>query len=187
MTVAEGILKWLRPACVRIEIAGSVRRQKPAVGDIEIVAIPRYDEERDLLGEVFARRSQLDDALGQMMAAGIIRPGERNGERFKQFWVLENNLPLDLFVTDPDRWGLIYIIRTGSADFSHWLVTGQQWGGALPENHQVRDGRLWRVGQDEPLDTPEERDVFVALGLEWVEPWEREKGRWETLTMQGID
>ena len=178
--MAARIVELLSPACDRIEVAGSIRRRKASVGDIEIVAIPRYDEEWDLFGKTFARRSQLDDALDQIIAQGIIRPGERNGERYKQFRVSFYGLQLDLFVTDPERWGLIYTIRTGSADFSRWLVTSRQYGGALPEKIKVRDGRLWRVGQDEPLATPEEQDVFVALGLEWIEPWERERGRWLT-------
>jgi hypothetical protein len=32
----------LAPCCARIQVAGSVRRRKEVVGDIEVVAIPRY-------------------------------------------------------------------------------------------------------------------------------------------------
>ena len=40
LTIALGLVERLRPACTRIEIAGSVRRGYAEVKDIEIVAIP---------------------------------------------------------------------------------------------------------------------------------------------------
>jgi DNA polymerase/3'-5' exonuclease PolX len=39
--IAERVKAELAPYCERIEIAGSVRRRKPQVKDIELVAIPR--------------------------------------------------------------------------------------------------------------------------------------------------
>ena len=38
--IAAEIITVLAPHCRRIEIAGSIRRQRPEVGDIEIVGIP---------------------------------------------------------------------------------------------------------------------------------------------------
>jgi DNA polymerase/3'-5' exonuclease PolX len=49
LPIAGRIVEALRPYCERIEIAGSLRREKPMVGDIEIVAIPRRPV--DLFGE----------------------------------------------------------------------------------------------------------------------------------------
>ena len=40
--IAAAIVADLAPFCARIQVAGSVRRHKAVVGDIEIVAIPRY-------------------------------------------------------------------------------------------------------------------------------------------------
>src|SRR3990167_7360212 len=39
--IAAQVLAELSPFCERCEIAGSIRRRKPEVGDIEIVAIPK--------------------------------------------------------------------------------------------------------------------------------------------------
>jgi len=49
ITLAESIVTALAPGCSRIAIAGSVRREKPEVGDIEIVCIPRVTG-HDLFG-----------------------------------------------------------------------------------------------------------------------------------------
>lgn len=39
--IADDVLEQIRPHCFRAEIAGSIRRLKPEVKDIEIVAIPK--------------------------------------------------------------------------------------------------------------------------------------------------
>jgi len=41
LTIAEQCRKALAPYCERIEIAGSIRRGKPQVKDIELVAMPK--------------------------------------------------------------------------------------------------------------------------------------------------
>ncbi|MFH1640834.1 MAG: hypothetical protein ABIA66_02590, partial [Candidatus Omnitrophota bacterium] len=39
--LAEDVVRLLRPYCTRIEIAGSIRRTRSEVSDIEIVCIPK--------------------------------------------------------------------------------------------------------------------------------------------------
>lgn len=39
--IAEALIEELRPYCERISIAGSIRRGKQEVKDIEIVAVPK--------------------------------------------------------------------------------------------------------------------------------------------------
>lgn len=43
-SVGEKIVEALSPVCARIQIAGSLRRGKPLVGDVEIVYVPRFTE-----------------------------------------------------------------------------------------------------------------------------------------------
>src|SRR5512145_1569634 len=40
-TLAAKVVAQLAPYCERVEVAGSVRRRKDVVGDIELVAIPK--------------------------------------------------------------------------------------------------------------------------------------------------
>jgi len=53
--VAAALVADLEPYCARIATAGSVRRRKVQVGDIELVAIPRY-EPAGLFGDRAANR-----------------------------------------------------------------------------------------------------------------------------------
>ena len=52
--VAEKVVAALDPCCTWIEMAGSLRRESPMVGDIEIVAIPAANMLYDLLDEKIA-------------------------------------------------------------------------------------------------------------------------------------
>jgi DNA polymerase/3'-5' exonuclease PolX len=163
LAAAQKICTILSPVCERIEIAGSLRRLKPDVGDIEIVCIPKI--EYDLLGNEYYKPFQIERILGR---DGFEMP-RFNGEHFKQFDTGPCNC--DLFITTPEQWGVIFTIRTGPADFSHRLVTQRNKGGLLPSYLRVKDGRIWHG--DQALGTPEEKDVFALLRLPWIEPCDR--------------
>lgn len=170
-SLANRIAAALEPGCERVRVAGSIRRQKELVGDIEIVCIPRLDF--DLLGTPAI--PVLDRVLHDLVSAGRLIPRDKNGRNFKNFSIpAMPELGLDLFITTPAQWGVIFTLRTGSEVFSKRLVTHQCYkGGLLPNDMQVAGGRLWRG--ELVLETPEEMDVFNEIGGRgwWVPPDER--------------
>jgi DNA polymerase/3'-5' exonuclease PolX len=98
----------------------------------------------------------------------------KNGPKFKQFtW---DELPVDLFIASAETWGCVATIRTGSSDFSKWLVTDKRHGGACPGMYKFNEGRICQGAT--PVATLEERDVFALLELDWIEPEARVEGRW---------
>jgi DNA polymerase/3'-5' exonuclease PolX len=167
LTLANRMVEILSPDCQRIEIAGSLRRKKETVRDIEIVLIPKYIE--DLFGGKMYGSTLIEAAL--------IREGfvlTKNGDHFKQAHLASGgSVNFDIFLTTPDQWGVIFTIRTGSAAFSHWLVTARREGGGLPSHMRIKDGRLWVSG--DVVETPEETDLFEKIGLEWIPPEKRER------------
>lgn len=164
--IAGEVVTLLAPMCQRIEIAGSIRRRKPEVGDIEIVAIPRMIPDKNIFGEVVGEHSALDDLDFTMLGRVI-----KNGSKYKQV-ELNGGIGLDLFiVTPPAQWGVLFMIRTGSADFSHRMVTQKNKRGALPSNCKVEHGAVWRNGGIIPM--PEEEDYFKICGMAIVPPEER--------------
>lgn len=160
------IERILRKGCARIEPAGSIRRERETIGDIEIVCVPA--PMTDLFGKEFYTAGYLEALLRE---AGF-REFVKNGELYKQFFFERYQVNVDLFITTPPQWGLILALRTGPAEWSHRLVTKRNRGGLCPSWMTVQDGRLWD-GQGNAIDTYEEADVFRAMGLEWVEPKER--------------
>ena len=193
--LADKIAAVLSSACDRIEVAGSIRRDEPEVGDIEIVAIPAT-----MPGGLFGQTSvsRLDPILRDLVAEGRLARGLADGERYKQFQIpAAGGLRLDLFLVTFETWGVQLAIRTGPADFSRELVTERCRGGRLQDGLTIGRGRVWRTDQvargmvdysdgtggslflpmdgAQPLDTPEEAD-FLALAGGWIEPAERHVG-----------
>lgn len=170
-------MEWqakLAPFCERIEIAGSVRRCKAEVHDIELVAIPQTTELVEMV-DLFSQRitqvNLLEQAIWSLAQAGDHFTLLKNGPRMKQL-KLSQGITLDLFIVlPPAQWGVIFTLRTGPADLSHWLVTKKSFGGGLPSYLKVRDGVLWNG--DQAINTPEEADFFREIGVEMVSPVHR--------------
>ncbi|RLC82109.1 MAG: hypothetical protein DRI81_00600 [Chloroflexi bacterium] len=175
--IADGLLQDLAPYCERVEIAGSIRRGKAEVGDIEIVAEPVLS--LDLFGAPSPGPCALDGAIAGMVRSGYLGEAIKNGLRYKQL-ALPQGIKLDLFIVRPPaQWGVIFAIRTGPADFSRWLVTQRKLGGALPSYCRVKDGGVHHglTGKSTPVPMPEEIDLFNFVGLDWLAPENRKPTR----------
>lgn len=84
LAIAQRLKQRMNPHCLRVEIAGSVRRQKAEVGDIEIVAIPSeyVGQVRMAQGSFFGtdiqavkRSSLVDNVLAGLANTTWIKPG----------------------------------------------------------------------------------------------------------------
>ena len=187
--VAQALVDDLSPACVRIQIAGSLRRGAAEVKDIEIVAIPKPGTEtvtKDLFDHVIDSSiiSSIEARTGLLWGRGDWkwRKDEftkRWGPRYKRLRH-DTGICCDLFLTDKRRWGYQLAIRTGPAMFSKALVTlalrlKYHCTDSLLHQHPKIDKIRCEKGEKCPLiiPTPGEREVFEALGLPWVEPADR--------------
>jgi hypothetical protein len=179
LPLAERLLDLLAPGCKRIEIACGIRRQKPDPHDIELVAIP------DLRPPHLTFGCPSYPTIIDAILASLVRGDEEdflihlslNGPKFKQFAISQDGgqhwlIKVDLFLaTPPVDWGVLYLIRTGPADFSHWIVTSRSQGGGLPNGARVIDGRIL-LGCDY-IPCPEEIDFLHFCKLAWIEPSRR--------------
>lgn len=166
----------LAPVCERVLVAGSIRRRKPEVGDVEVVCVPRIEQiatPGDLFtGPGVVERDLLLAELDRLVADRALYIGPRQGPRFRQYRVPPlDGACLDLFVVRPPaQWGAIVAIRTGPADYSQWLVTHARRRGLVQvQGHLEKDGFIAPGGQ-RVIDTPTEESFFDALGLDWVAP-----------------
>ncbi len=179
--LAEDIRQHLSQACKRVEIAGSVRRQKPEVGDIELVAVPidgpgqLTTGQRTLFMEATAGPSPtvIQDRVRALIKEGYLTEGPRDkasrrapfGPRYMKTVHAASGIQLDLFVVlPPAQFGMVYLIRTGSADYSHGFVTE-----LLKRGYRSQDGHL-EDKDGHTIPTPEEKDVYQAVGIEWIAP-----------------
>ena len=194
--VAEALVEHLRPACVRIEIKGSLARLKPEARDIEILAVPDLTPVKRAplkFGEPIPRLydTELDKLLDEMEKDDAINL-EMNGPRFKKLYLKYAGIKVDLFLNiAPSHWGVQSVIRTGPEDFSHWVVCNRPRG-PLSEGYFVKHQVVWVASEIKKhevpenadkaiplltdtnhLSMPEEIDFLNFLGLGWIEPKDR--------------
>ena len=177
---------FIRDACEKAGIAGSIRRSKPKVHDIEIVAMPRYKIEKEVLLDGVREKqvNQLHLLMTDLLRNGTVtsdrqrRDKHRNpfGERYYRvnYNVVDLKIPIDLFVVlPPAQWGTQFLIRTGCTEFSHWIVSQR-----INQGLHFKDGYLERDVTG-VIDTPTEESVFKALRMPYVPPELRELDEWE--------
>ena len=164
----------------RVIIAGSLRRRKEQVGDIEILYIPKIEWKHDVeasdLFQARARGKNLSNhAIVAMVQAGLIRPRENVigrttwGEKNKLAIHCASGIPVDFFATTAAAWFNYLVCRTGSSENNVRIATaarqkGWQWH---PYNSGFTDE------QGNPVKVESEQDVFRLVGLPYLEPWER--------------
>ena len=171
LSLTYKIKEALSPACERIEIAGSVRRRKDPVGDIEIVAIPKLcpdlEAQMSFFDEPPKMVSALDMLIGKLVSEkNHFKWGNKNGDLHKNFRIEFNSdgseIGLDLFITTPEQWGYIFALRTGPSEFNKAWVTQQYKGGLLRNEYRFEGG--WLIGPDVTrIPTPNEKEFFDLI------------------------
>lgn len=161
--IAEKYLQLFKPLCERIEIAGSIRREKSFIGDIELVCIPSTIKVEDGL---FGYKEERSPEFVKLVDSFVRVKGNGTG-KYTQI-ILEEGMHLDLFMTTRDQWGVIFMIRTGSAEFSERMVTECKQCG-----YYVEDGYLKRKKDNQIIPCPEEEDFFRITRLENLKPYAR--------------
>jgi len=152
--IAERVKASLAPLCARIEIAGSIRRKRPFVHDIDMVCIP-------------SNQGQFLYALQQL---GRIKMG---GQKLIRCEMPE--IVLDVYIATPETWATLLLIRTGSAKHNIMLCSLAKRNGM--KLHADGSG-LFRFTDCEGTESREagdtEESIFEALGMEYKMPEQRE-------------
>lgn len=161
--IAAKYLMALAPYCERISVAGSIRRERPEVKDIEIVCVPKeVKTARDLFSDQSIRHPKFLEVINSLKRIKGTAEGKYTQQR------LPEGINLDLFMVTKETWGLQLAIRSGSAEFSH-MVLARGWTSL---GYKSCDGILWKDGK--PVYIREEKELFDLLGLDFMDPKERE-------------
>jgi len=158
-SVATKIVAELRPLCERIEIAGSIRRQRPEVNDIDLVILapdPTAVKQRCRM-----RCAPVIDGLSNAtfrMSSGV---------QLDLFFA--RPLVPDLIESKPCNWGSVLLCRTGSLQHNVFLCQRAQKLG-LKWNPQ--EGVLDPEGY--VISSETEQQIYEMLGLPFVLPIHRE-------------
>lgn len=166
LKLAKHLVDELTPAVKRLKVAGSVRRKKATVGDIEIVAEP-FMYQQNLFGELAPDVQQILFVCKQI--GTVLKSGQRMIQVGDVLGKPGLNLDLHL-VHPPAQWGSILAIRTGPYELGKLAMIRM---GMLGRQHQ--DGFVIESASRRLLPTPEEEDFFLLAGLPCLPPIQREQ------------
>lgn len=173
--VAVQLESRLAPFCERIEIAGSIRRQKETVGDIEILFVPKTAKRmRDLFME--EEYSLVWAEVDKMIGIELDKRPNVNGQ---VAWGDQNRLaihtasgiPVDFFATTQDKWWNSLVVRTGGKENNMAIAKAANSLGWHWEAYGT--GFHHDTGTEPHYKTRSEEDVFRFVGLSYLLPHER--------------
>lgn len=192
--LADRFVELVGGYCERIDIAGSVRRKKDLVGDIEIVCFPKVIgiPRPNLFGEtvIEVRSSAFVDTIKEKFN---ILKGDLTDGRYVALTDRQTEMvKIDLFMPTWEDYYRQLAIRTGSADFSGkkiargwvdlgWVGTpdGLRLKGQCDEKKDKDGNSTWSViakFAKDPFLPPaweSEKEFFKWLKLDWVDPVNR--------------
>lgn len=150
---AERFLEWAQ--LTNAVVAGSIRRQRPIVHDIDLV----FDCSPASCSKPIHRwlvRIQTEDMQ-------ILRWGPKLAA------ITYHGVPIDLYFSTPETFHTLLLIRTGSKESNIRLCSiAKARGWKL---HASGEGLFNERGERIAGDS--ERSIYDALGVPWQEPWER--------------
>jgi DNA polymerase (family 10) len=140
------------PGCKKCDYAGSLRRMRETVGDIDILATAT--DSAPLMAALLGR-PEVADVIGSGTTKTSIRT--------------DRGMQVDLRVVSPGDWGAALIYFTGSRAHNIKLR-----GRAVKEGLKLSEYGLFDVETGKKLASRTEKEVYKALGLPWIPPTLRE-------------
>jgi DNA polymerase (family 10) len=180
LVLAKQVLAALFPVCSWAEIAGSIRRERAEVHDIDLVAIPSQQTRSGPLGGtvIFDELQVWKDLIPKALKK-IGLTVEAQGQELIRCTFADNGFQVDIYRARPETWGVILLVRTGSREHNVKLYTlAKSKGLTLSAARGVIsywvDGRRLPEAEGKVIASRSEEEIFAALGLAYVDPKHRE-------------
>ena len=154
--MAEDVVEYMKgeKSVKEISIAGSLRRMKETIGDIDIlVAAEKKDWRR--IHEHFVKYPEVSKILakGETKSSVVLRSGRQ----------------VDLRTVEPKSWGAALQYFTGSKEHNIRIRDI-----AKEKGLKVNEYGVFRADTDERLGGETEEEVYRLVGMQWIPPEIRE-------------
>lgn len=140
------------PAIKQLELAGSYRRGKETVGDLDFLVV---SDDHESVMRHFGEFEDVSSVIGQGETKMSVR--------------MDNGFQVDLRVVPAESFGAALQYFTGSKE--HNVVVR---GRARSMGLKVNEWGVFRADNDEYVAGTTEQEVYEAVGLEWIPPELRE-------------
>jgi len=167
--LAEKVLAVFEPFCERVAVAGSIRRGRSEVHDIDLVAIPKPVE---MLGPLCGTAHFTESMVWEQLIPKALKKwglkSEVSGQELLRFTFPLTGFQVDVYHARAETWGVILLVRTGSREHNVKLCSLAKGKGLMLSAAQgvVSNGQV--------VASRSEEEIFSALGLGFVEPKNRE-------------
>ena len=145
----EQILRKIAQYIIRGRLAGSIRRKKPIVRDIDIV-IELKPQNLDKLKDSISQLGEL-----KLKGTKLLR------------LITKDNVQVDVYIGNKENYEPLLLIRTGSKEHNVKLTTRAQSMGLKLTANGVIDNKTGSI-----IGTTE-RDIFKALKMDYIIPEKR--------------
>jgi len=160
--IVEEVVRGLEDVA-EIFVAGSYRREKLMVGDLDFVVVPKIDLEE------FWQKCR--EVLGDPLVGGNVRVKPRLKKKEiarKGQFIYQGIVAVDIYVAEKDLVEPFLLYLTGSAEFNRLTRFLAKQKGLVLSQYGLRDGEGRLVGEQT------EKGILESLGLGYIEPKGRE-------------
>ena len=154
--IAQDVVEYMKRLKVieNISVAGSIRRMKETIGDIDILVSAKKEHWREI-HEHFVKYSEKTEVLAK-------------GET-KSSVVLKSGRQVDLRTVEPESWGAALQYFTGSKQHNIRIRDI-----AKEKGLKVNEYGVFKADTEEKLGGRTEEEVYNLLGMQWIPPEIRE-------------
>lgn len=171
--VSERLVAWMEgvPELARIAVAGSWRRRRETIGDLDLLAVAHeHPEQVGAAAQALMARFLAYPAADRVLGAGDT----------KSSIVLGDGLQVDLRVVPAESWGAALVYFTGGKEHNIRLRRR-----GVERGLKISEYGVFRVEDAKPEENADpragdrvagatEEEVYAAVGLAWVPPELRE-------------
>ncbi len=147
---ANAIVEELKPYVKKISLAGSIRRRKETIGDVDILAVA---DEPEYVMDLFTGLKRVEKVLAKGKTKSSVR--------------LYGGIQVDLRIVEEESFGSALQYFTGSKE--HNIEVRKI---AIKHGYKLNEYGLFKG--EEKIAGKDEEEVYKALGMQWIPPELRE-------------
>ncbi len=167
---AEPLLEAVRkiPGVKRAEIAGSLRRRKETIGDVDLIAAVDHMDDGGPVINAFVKLPGVVQTLGAGESKASVK--------------VANGMQVDLRVVPDENFGAALMYFTGSKEHNVKIrglaqkqkMTLNEWGLYKIDEYEKTKKETAKPPPIDPVASKTEKEIYKALGLAFIDPEIRE-------------